>query len=441
MKCSYVPRIRHPIHSIALVLGISASLLATTSEATDLSIAGTVNGNSAVVTVSDGYGGAIRSFTFRGKEYINIKDLGREMQSSVAFDYYRECYNPNEAGNNLHTPSQLLSWSNAGNVLSTFTNMAFWLAPGQQGICGNGATSAVNTTVHSGLVFEKSVQFGSDGVPNVLDYRVRYHLNESRSYAVFETLTAYLQAEFVDFFTFDPRTSTLSRLNMPTTCYDVVKCQYQGLPVIAATFPGHHAMGIYAPVPPTGSYGAYKRSQIHGFDNFTKWNAVYVESPTTAGTVYERQLKVPFGTVEEVTNAMRSITGVSLPLIPVFRFYGLNDHFLTLTFSEPSTSYGFESTAFRVYATPQDSGMIPLYRCYNAAAVDHFVSADPNCEGRQFEGTYGYVSSYARPGYEPLYRFYKNSISNHLTTTNYAEGISNGYAYEGLQGYAPTANY
>ena len=180
MKCSYVPRIRHPLHSIALVLGISASLLATTSEATDLSIAGTINNNSAVLTVSDGYGGAIRSFTFRGKEYINTKDLGREMQSAVAFDYYKECYNPNEAGNNLRTPSQLLSWSNAGNVLSTFSNMAFWLAPGQQGVCGNGVTSAVNTTVHSGLVFEKSVQFGSDGVPNVLDYRVRYHLNESR---------------------------------------------------------------------------------------------------------------------------------------------------------------------------------------------------------------------------------------------------------------------
>jgi hypothetical protein len=85
--------------------------------------------------------------------------------------------------------------------------------------------------------------------------------------------------------------------------------------------------------------------------------------------------------------------------------------------------------------------MIALYRCYNVPAADHFVSTASNCEGMAFEGAYGYVSSYPRNGYEPIYRFYKNNISNHLTTTDYAEGANNGYAFEGILGYAPTANY
>jgi Repeat of unknown function (DUF5648) len=178
----------------------------------------------------------------------------------------------------------------------------------------------------------------------------------------------------------------------------------------------------------------------------SKWKAVYVEGPVAAGSVYERQLKVPFGTVEEVTTAMRGITvGLSNTLVPVFRFFGQNDHFLTLSYSEAASIgarvYRFEKTAFRVYATPQDSGMIALYRCYNVPAADHFVSTASNCEGMAFEGAYGYVSSYPRNGYEPIYRFYKNNISNHLTTTDYAEGANNGYAFEGILGYAPTANY
>lgn len=445
-KLSYLADETPTRRKLTFALGASALLLlAAQASAADLSISSVINGRTATLTASDNYGGAIRSFVYGGFEYVDDLDLGRDIQSAVAFDGYGECYNPNEAGNNRDTPSQLLAWSAAGGVLATSTNMAFWLAPGESGVCFNGATHALNTTVHSGLILEKSVRFGSDGVPNVLDYRVKYNVNENRGYAVFEALTGYLKYNFIEWFTFDPQTSTLARLDLPVECYTNTYCTYQNLPIIASLIAGTHSMGIYAPTPPNGGYGAHRNS--NAVDGFGKWNAVYVESPVTAGVPFERRFKVPFGTVEEVTTAMRSITGVSLPLIPVFRFFANNDHFLTLSYSEAASTavnhqpYRFEKTAFRVYAAPQDGGMVPLYRCYSAAAADHFVSAASNCEGQQFEGAYGYVSSYPRDGYEPIYRFYRNNISDHLTTTDYSEGVNGGYVFEGTLGYAPTRNY
>lgn len=68
----------------------------------------------------------------------------------------------------------------------------------------------------------------------------------------------------------------------------------------------------------------------------------------------------------------------------------------------------------------------------------HFASVDPKCEGQITEGDYGKIYSTQVPNSVPLYRF--NSLKNgdHLTTTNYNEGISAGYKFEGILGYAPT---
>lgn len=38
-------------------------------------------------------------------------------------------------------------------------------------------------------------------------------------------------------------------------------------------------------------------------------------------------------------------------------------------------------------------------------------------------------------GRKRLYRFYKASVSDHLFTTNYSEGINNGYSLEGVSGW------
>jgi hypothetical protein len=55
--------------------------------------------NEIVLRTSARYAGAVASLTFRGVEYIDIKDHGRQMQSASSVDSLGECYNPTEAGN------------------------------------------------------------------------------------------------------------------------------------------------------------------------------------------------------------------------------------------------------------------------------------------------------------------------------------------------------
>lgn len=149
---------------------------------------------------------------------------------------------------------------------------------------------------------------------------------------------------------------------------------------------------------------------------------------------------------------------VSIDQKPMFRFYqpplqvqgridtSLTDHLLTTTFREninrtlPADAnpdsywrYKFEGVGFNVFNSQQDSSMHLLYRCL--VGSDHFVSLRSDCEGRNFEAVYGWVASNSRPGWVPVHRFF-NDIE-HLTTTNYTEGVRSGYRYEGILGYVP----
>lgn len=150
----------------------------------------------------------------------------------------------------------------------------------------------------------------------------------------------------------------------------------------------------------------------------------------------------PFGVCRADNALPGTTTTINSPPDPpgqrnVYRFYlsGNTDHFLTLSFCEVGFS-NYERVAFTVLISPPDANYRLIYRC-RVSSADHFVSTDPGCEGRNFEGAYGYVSTIPRAGYVPIYRFYKNSITDHLTTTDYQEGITNGYTDEGIQGYVP----
>jgi len=424
----------------------STALLSEVAGAAQLSIQGVVNGSQATVAASSDYGGAITSFDYRGIQYIDTADHGRELQSASAFDNHGECFNPTEAGNRDNYPSQLLSWSNDGEVLRTATNMAFWDPPGTPGsaACFSGVAQAVNTTVLSGHIFEKVVSFGLNGVPNVLNYSVTFNVPEKHDFGgVFEALTGYLVYPFSNSLHFNTTTAALSVAAGQT---------YPNSAFFQATSDGLNAMGVYG-VPSQNGFLYYESQPLlDGIVN--KWNCVFaVGAAIPAGSRFSYQCNVVFGTIDEVIGALRSLSGTSDGLVPVYRFRSLatGDHFLTKLFTEASSigqwweeffynSYTFEGTAFRVHPTAVADAMQALYRCYVPQTADHFVSVAGNCEGQSFEGMYGYVSAYPRDGYEPIYRFYKNWPPDHLTTTNYSEGINAGYVFEAVLGYAPTSN-
>ena len=79
--------------------------------------------------------GAIDSLRWGGHEFINSSDHGRQLQVAYVLDNKSECYNPTEAGSwndgsGARSSSVLLRYQAAGNLITSQTNPAFWLAPG-----------------------------------------------------------------------------------------------------------------------------------------------------------------------------------------------------------------------------------------------------------------------------------------------------------------------
>lgn len=165
----------------------------------DFSISSTVYDSTLTIGGSYQFAGAISSLFWRGREFVNVRDHGREIQSAGQFHGLGECYNPTEAGNVADTSSsssQLLSVSTASNVLQTSNQMAFYLRAGQSGACPEGV-GAPNATL-SGYYLDKSVRIGFAGIPNVIEYLTTFwvpeHVSNAQVEPVFAATTDFVRA-------------------------------------------------------------------------------------------------------------------------------------------------------------------------------------------------------------------------------------------------------
>ena len=241
-------------------------------------IHGRAGESAIVITTTARVAGAIHSLTWGGKEFIDSFDHGRQLQSAANFDLgtpiTAETFNPTEAGarrdgSGQRSSSRLLHMVAAGNTLQTTTQMAFWLAPGER----SGGNPAKNTTVVSNHLVTKRVQIGYKNLPHVIDYRVTFSVpvGERHTHAVFEALTGYMPAEFERFWKFNPQSGELAALDDGPG--------EQAWPVVLATAPGGHAMGVYSPDQPSrGFEGAGYGRWRFGPERVVKWNCVFRSS-------------------------------------------------------------------------------------------------------------------------------------------------------------------
>jgi len=435
-----------PASLLALALGMVSPAPA---NAQDASISSSANGGTIVVTASGSrFAGAISSITYRGVQYIDIADHGREMQSALQLDGWGECYNPTEAGsvndtNKMTSTSNLLSISSTNNVLQTQTQPAFWLAAFQQygKPCNpylpypdNTVSQAKNTTDVSNLIFRRTASFYGAAIPNLLNVDVSWSFLDNHASTNIEASTAYLPATFNVFLTYDRASRTLAKVPATPTGSST------SLPVIIAQPNGLHSMGAFSPAimtNPSNRYMAYFYFGT-GPTPTAKWSCVFGESNISAGSTYSYSCPTAVGTVDEVIAAIQAypVAGQTVTsMIPIFRFYKYPRHFLTQSYSEAANAgFSFETTAFHLFPAG-GAGYSALYRCYNSSSADRFVSTQSNCEGFTNEGVFGFAATTQLPGTVPLYRFYRNSITDHLITVNYDEGAQNAYTYEGILGY------
>lgn len=260
---------------LSILLAVAHSCAAEPPVAGNSTIRGQFADSEIVITTTSRLAGAIHSLTWKGREFIDSTDHGRQLQSACSFgeprDFWAECYNPTEAGSRKDgagptSTSKLLQMSADGGTLQTITQMAFWLEPGER----SQGRPARNTSRLSNHVLLKTVRIGYRDWPNVLQYDVTFRLpaGERHKLAQFESLTGYMPAEFAIFHTFNPEDGELRPLSDGPG--------EQENPVVLSTASGSHAMGIFAPRrlnaghdPP--GYGRWRFSR----ERVVKWNCVF----------------------------------------------------------------------------------------------------------------------------------------------------------------------
>lgn len=301
---------------IALVLTCFAwatTVVAETKEAPrgDAIIRGKFGPSEIVITTTSRLAGAIHSLTWNGQEFIDSRDHGRQLQSACSFDatssepFWAERFNPTEAGSRNdgagRTSSSKLSALHAnGNELRTTTQMAFWLAPGQE----SSGRPALNGKVLSDHILTKQVRIGHEKLANVIEYDVTFTVpkGERHQFAQFEALTGYMPPEFNSFFTFRPTTGKLEPLSDGPG--------EQPFLVVFATETGSHAMGIYSPDQPSRGYeqAGYGRFRFEQ-EKVVKWNCVFRVRDKDAIPTGDHRFRmfVAVGTRDDVRRALTAL--------------------------------------------------------------------------------------------------------------------------------------
>ena len=263
-----------------------------------------------VIQTTSRLAGAIDSLTWKGKEFIDSTDHGRQLQSACSFhdgrgDFVPETFNPTEAGSRHDgdgpiSTSKLLSLATEANRLETKTRMAFWLRPGER----SAGQLARNKSPISDHILAKRVTIGTHGLPHAIEYVVTFTVPEGERHRLgqFEAVTGYMPAEFEQFYTFNVATGELRELSDGPG--------EQHLPVIFATRDNQHAMGIWSPDQPSdgfrhAGYGRFRFAQ----QKVVKWNCVFRvrdDKAIPAGD-HTYQAFVIVGSLEDVQQTMLAL--------------------------------------------------------------------------------------------------------------------------------------
>ena len=275
----------------------------------DAEISGTIGGKPLVIRTTSRLAGAIDSVKWDGVEFIDSHDHGRQLQSALNADvdgvFHVECYNPTEAGSVVDalgpkSTSRLEFLSTKDGLLTTRTQMAYWLAPGMK----SGGHLAQNTTLLSGHVLKKQVRIGRPGMNHVLDYKVTFDLPSDRphKFLQFEALTGYMPWSFSEELRFDAKTSTLVPLPRQNG--------EQRDPVVLSTPSGSHAMGVFTPERPRAGqpavgFGRFKFEH----EKVVKWNCVFrLRQDKPIPPHHSFQLYVVIGTREDCRRTLAALT-------------------------------------------------------------------------------------------------------------------------------------
>lgn len=270
-----------------------------------------VEGDPLTLRVSSRFGGAVESVVWRGKEFINIYDHGRQISYAWTLNDVGECLNPTEPGSAWDFLSQTSTTavhsicSDATNRLTTHVTPAYWLAPGGTGYCDGGHVLAVNDSPLSDHDFIKTIELGYAGIENVIAFDISLTLPRDYDVNMLEMPTGYMTHEFTEFWRFDPSTGELTKPESELLAEPWSFVHRSSIPPIISTPDGEYAMGAYSAEEIAG-YELLGYDVHNPADRTNKWNVVLREVPAPAGEYTYKSFAI-VGTLAEVQVAMREL--------------------------------------------------------------------------------------------------------------------------------------
>ena len=425
------------------IQGYAPELMAEPRES-DATIQKTVLGSPLSIRSSRAAAGAIVSLNWKGKEFINLEDHGRQIQSAVVYDGFGECLNPTEAGSGRDgvfgsSTSELQSMTADDGILRTTARMAYWGWPKpQNAIFGcNGADKPVNTTELSDTSVSKEITIGFHGFENVIHYKTTFHVPAAHSNTNF-TLTAYLP----------PDIRAEESLDIEHFQLVHYKGQYTADPIIAATTSdsGDYALALYSPFhsrSERANWAANKDGNTtilqlnynfasvepgdYAFDQYV----IVGTKNEVAATIYE--LDKLFDPAE-IANKRRSL---SAQQVSVSRYVNPINHFHASNLSPGGLRplYAIEGPLMVGLQGPS-AGLHPLYSCVVNQSGDTFTSPDIACEGNSRIGLSGFFGDQpTSQTSKPIFRC-AHPTYGHMDSLSQDECASAGYTIEGVLGYA-----
>ncbi|MBB5867998.1 hypothetical protein F4553_001377 [Allocatelliglobosispora scoriae] len=215
----------------------------------------TLSGGGVTVESNLAAGGAVFQWTHNGVQYLNRRDYGRELQSSVFFDRGNHVQsNPTEAGDTW-TDWDRPAWARHGSPLASASNNTATLTQSTRSVpieflpqtyAGGGPD---NPVIYKDMLLGKDITLNWGGLGPVARYTTVLTSPALTGEPTVEIPTGYLRAEFTRFFTYDAISQTIQEINQSPNCPDSYNYYHYTPPnrggVIIANSSLTAAMGVY----------------------------------------------------------------------------------------------------------------------------------------------------------------------------------------------------
>lgn len=279
----------------------------------------TTSGNGVTAQINDVAGGAIWTWAWHGKQFIDTANLGRQMQMSLFYYDVRAGWrkNPNEAGDDLgpryQHGSPLARSTVLGGVIETTTIPVEW-NPAPDGLL------PTQVEIYTTVAFSKRIDLNFR--PGVASYAATYDLPHTLpegeaavrdARATFgEIPTAYLRREFDRYYAIDARLRQMNEVHPP----DCNSQPFRWTPpsgyggVAIATRSGAYAMGVYSKL--DGEGGPTDRFELYDWIDrgcnaqVSKFAAIHTKGWPAGARTYTTYVLT--GTLDSVARGMYALS-------------------------------------------------------------------------------------------------------------------------------------